>query len=202
MSKKEEILVIPAAEIKKLNIKQGVDTNNEKIEKILGSANLSFKDRATMEEDPSYKQLIPYCIFIHENKIFSYQRTPKGGENRLHNKYSIGVGGHINPVDSLGSDDNVYLNGMLREIEEEVGKLDYAEHHTMGMINDDSNPVGAVHIGVVEVFKLKESKLNTKDEALSNGVFIELSEIIKNKDNYENWSKIIIDFIDNTQDGD
>src|SRR2546426_4017693 len=78
-----------------------------------------FRPRASMEEDPSFKQIIPYLIVRHRGRLFLVQRSTEGGETRLHGKYSIGVGGHINRGDVEGALD-VIAAGLKRELEEEL----------------------------------------------------------------------------------
>lgn len=165
------------------------------LNKIFSPNNLLFVDRAQAEEDPSYKQLIPYCVFTNKPGIFVYQRTKKGGESRLHDRYSIGVGGHINPCDN--SDDSFrtsYLAGMIRELNEEVGlDNDFATSKVDGVIYDDSNKVGQVHFGIVHHLVLfSDDKMKCKDEALANGEFWPLYRLFDNIDKFENWSQLVI----------
>lgn len=87
---------------------------------LLGAMSLegSFLPRPQAEEDPSYRQIIPYALVRHAQKFFLMRRTKGGGEARLHNLYTLGVGGHINPEDVGG---NPVLEGLRRELLEEVG---------------------------------------------------------------------------------
>ena len=61
------------------------------------------KRRGDMEEDPSYKQLVSYCLLINErDEVLVYERLTGGGETRLHGSMSIGVGGHMNDFSNAG----------------------------------------------------------------------------------------------------
>lgn len=164
-----------------------------------------FMDRDKAEKDPKFKQIIPYCVIRKmeyckqedkKNEIFCYKRTKKGGEKRLHDKYAFGFGGHICPLDSTVSDHRVtYQNGLIREIEEETG-LKSSQYKTefKGLIYDDSNSVGQVHVGCLHVINIDEfTEIKSTDPAISNGGFESLKNIIKNKDSFENWSKIVMD---------
>ncbi len=166
-----------------------------KLEDWLNSA--FFMERPKAEENPDFKQFIPYCVLKQNNKFFCYKRTKKGGEKRLHELYSCGVGGHVNPVDgNIGqSKREFYYKGLARELEEEVGLQE--ENYTqkiLGSIYDNSNAVGQVHLGIVHLIELKpDVEIKTTDHALSNGGFETLKMMKDNKDMFENWSKIIID---------
>ncbi|MGA2256039.1 MAG: hypothetical protein ABSG53_15440 [Thermoguttaceae bacterium] len=106
-----------------------------------------------MEIDPSYKQLIPYVIFMHRNvdqpAIFQYTHTKGQGEARLHGKHSVGIGGHISTFDGIA---HPYHDGMKRELEEEVSINTPYTTRRVGLINDDSTEVGSVHLGIVHLF--------------------------------------------------
>ena len=105
-----------------------------------------YLERAAAEEDPGFKQLIPYVVVRDGDAVFLMQRTDAGGDARLHGKASIGVGGHLNPVDE-GED--ALMAGLRREWAEEVEASWVPEFRLVGLLNDDSNPVGSVHLGVV-----------------------------------------------------
>lgn len=158
---------------------------------------LSFMDRATAENDPTFKQIIPYCIFKdQQGNVFSYERTSKGGETRLHGYRSCGVGGHLNPVDSNGvANDRAYITGVAREIEEETGLKpgDYSDR-IIGVINDDSNPVGKVHFGIcAEILLFDGSKEKMKLEgALASGKWSTIEQLKEEILSFENWSQLLL----------
>jgi predicted NUDIX family phosphoesterase len=116
----EQILVIPTPVFHSVGHFQGFcDDIDRYLPVILDPVHASYRPRPQMEQDPSFKQLIPYCIFRCGDLIFNYKRGTAQGEARLHAKRSIGVGGHVSSVD-LGGSDSPYLEGMRREIDEEV----------------------------------------------------------------------------------
>jgi predicted NUDIX family phosphoesterase len=106
-----------------------------------------FVERERAEHTPVWKQIIPYCVVTNDEGILLMRRRAKGGEARLHGKLSIGVGGHINPIDTVEGD--LVLAAARREIEEEIRVGGTFELLLAGFLNDDSNPVGAVHLGLV-----------------------------------------------------
>src|SRR5207245_7179115 len=111
---------------------------------------LSFRPRAEVETDPSYKQIIPYVVLRSGNLVFHYTRGQKGSEARLRALRSLGVGGHISEVDvSLFGDP--YRSGLAREVAEEVHLDSPYTERCVGLINDDRTPVGRVHLGIVHV---------------------------------------------------
>ena len=117
-----------------------------------------------MEQDPSFKQLIPYCIFRFEDQIFYYRRSKGTGEGRLHGKRSIGVGGHISSEDQAAA--SPYLQAMQREIAEEVFLESGYRQSCVGLLNDDESEVGKVHLGVVHIFDLDEPKVLPRETTM------------------------------------
>lgn len=195
---KEQVLVFKADQLAKLNyefegFRKIEDKDYEFIDNFLLSDKLFYMDRDTAETDPTHLQLIPYCLIQHKGKIFSYKRTKKGGEKRLHELYSIGVGGHINPIDGE-SGHNTYQNGLFRELKEEIDLTCYHHINFYGFIRDTSTPVNSVHFGVVHIVDIHdpEPKWHINDKALSNGGFETVETLKKNIDSFESWSKLII----------
>jgi len=118
-----------------------------------------FVERAHAETCVRWKQVIPYSIVECDGRILLVRRLSKGGESRLHDKHSIGIGGHVNPED-LSSEANGRSTrnpidaGTRREIAEELAVKGTYDIRRVGLLNDDSNPVGAVHVGVVQVVRV------------------------------------------------
>ena len=162
-----------------------------------------FVERRHAEEDSGFKQIIPYSLVLHDNRILVLKRTASQGESRLHNKRSIGVGGHINPVDEEGQVDerkDVLLEGCIREIEEELVIDEPYETLPVGIINDESNPVGSVHFGVVFLVKVEWGRVKVKETSMMSADFMDLRELqsfSRQEDaNFETWSSSIIQSLD------
>jgi predicted NUDIX family phosphoesterase len=191
----EQVLVFPDAIFEKLGKFSGVSKEGQSfLKNPLFLDSLSYRLRSEMEVDESYKQLIPYCVLTvgdSEKKFFVYQRAKKGGEKRLHDKYSIGVGGHINPVD--GEPASAYDQAFHRELAEEVSLSGNFGSKIIGAIYDDSEPVGRVHFGVVHLLSgIGEVAFEFNDEALDDMQFQSYSWLKENVDKFENWSKLVI----------
>jgi predicted NUDIX family phosphoesterase len=195
--KGEEILVIPRELFDKLGSFQGIQTDVLKyLEAILDPANNFFMDRGKAEEDPSFKQIIPYALFHHEGRYLHYTRGKSGGESRLHAQGSVGIGGHINPVDEradpLGRE--TYLAGVEREIDEELHITGGHRNRIVGLLNDDSNDVGKVHLGVVHVFELESDQIESGEDALANLAFQSITDLKGElHGSLETWSKFCVD---------
>ena len=152
----------------------------------------SKSQKIPAEEDTNYKQIIPYTILSHKNKIFCYQRTPKGTENRLHNKYSLGIGGHINKADEKDKT-KIIETAMKRELNEEIqleGNFD--SKIIIGYINKETGIVEKVHFAIVYLIKLENEKIKIKEQKLANGKFMNIKEIEKKKNLLEDWSQTIL----------
>lgn len=168
--------------------------HTQKVLDLLHSNHLKYCPRSEMEKDPAYKQLIPYCVFRCEDSVFVYQRGSGQGESRLHGKWSMGIGGHVSSDDGdLGAAS--YDAGLQRELSEEVDILrsDPFFQKCVGFINDDSNEVGEVHLGVVHVFSLLHPLLFAREPSIRCGKFVRVCDL--NRDDFESWSQICIDVI-------
>jgi len=191
----EQILVVPTAEFHKIGHFQGFCSDPKPY--LYGLINpdvMQFRPRAAMEEDPSFKQLIPYIVIYNPKKreVFSYVRDTKIREGRLAGLRSIGVGGHIKKEDG---DVDPYTAGLHRELGEEVAISPVYEMSCIGIINDDSTPVGKVHLGIVHQLSTT-GKVGTLEDDLQDGRFIGLDELRKmDKTQFGAWSAIAMDHI-------
>lgn len=150
-----------------------------------------FMIRSLAETDPRYKQIIPYLVFIHEERIFVMQRTAQSSETRLQSKYTIGIGGHIRQEDIKCNDIFAWAN---REFHEEVAYNDTFTIETLGVLNDDSNEVGKVHMGFVFLLNGTSDNISIKSE-LKSGIFMSLDECIEMLPHFESWSQIVLQAI-------
>ena len=188
----EHVLVIPTEIFHEIGHFQGFSGDIDRyLEVILDPIHASYRPRNEMEEDPSFKQLIPYCIFRSKGQIFQYQRGNAQGEARLHAKRSVGVGGHVSTLD-LNGEGSPYQEGMKREIEEEV-HLDANWTETcVGLINDDETEVGKVHLGIVHIFDLDNPKVAPREKSMINAGFAPPEELVRELDEFETWSQICL----------
>ena len=152
--------------------------------------------RPQLEEDEQFKQIIPYVLLSHQNKIAVYQRTKKGGESRLHNQYSIGFGGHIDAFDLAYENEAINLqqtiaNSAQREIDEELLVSEIISKSRLGYIVDNSNPVGRVHVGVVERWELATDQLESNEDEIKVSGWFDLTGLKQMSGQMENWSQHI-----------
>jgi len=192
MNKEEEkVLVVPAEIIFKEGRWHGLKQDNLDYYLDLIKNNYQFKKRENVENDPSWQQIIPYIVFNYQNKFFIYKYLPKAGESRLVDTYQVGVGGHINQVDTNGKD--ILETGMMREWGEEVsynGRI--LDKKFIGLLNDDSRPVETVHLGLVYHFFGDSPDILVKETEKIQGELVSLERIgEKIKDNDGVWIKIV-----------
>lgn len=188
----EQVLVVKREKIEKFIAgKNGLITENvpELLEIIRNEH--EYMPRAEAEEQPAFKQIIPYVILRQGDKIFVTRRLNKGGEARLHGKISIGVGGHINPVDEQG---DMLMKGLWREINEEVELHSHGELCSCGFINDDSNSVGSVHLGACFTLET-EGEVTVKETEKLEGLWMTLPELKENYDYMETWTQIALEVL-------
>jgi predicted NUDIX family phosphoesterase len=150
-----------------------------------------FLPRSRMETDPRYKQIIPYLVFTADNRYFLMQRRPNASEQRLQNKFTLGIGGHIRQED-IGS--NSLMDWARREFHEEVTYTDTFSIEPLGILNDDSNAVGQVHIGFVLLLKGTTPNISVKSE-LKSGHLVTLEECLMHKEQLESWSAYVVDYL-------
>lgn len=194
----EQVLVVPAELLRTLGYFEGFlaeDIERYRAE-LLSPEHTRFLPRGEMETDPRYKQLIPYVILRHRDaergvRIFHYTRGSGQGEQRLHRKRSIGIGGHISAIDQeAASDLDLYQEGMRRELEEEV-RIDSAyRERCVGLINDDATDVGRVHLGVVHVFDLETPQVAAREVDIADAGFERLDTLLAEIEQFESWSQI------------
>lgn len=195
----ERVLVVPTSEFHALGHFQGFSPEvSSYLPGLFESGQLSYKPRGEMEEDPSFKQLIPYVLFRYTGaddkpRLFQYTRGGGQGEARLHAKRSVGIGGHISTEDAdAGTKEEVYREGMLRELSEEVViEAPYTEQ-CVGLINDDETPVGKVHLGIVHIFDVENLNVHAREEDILGACFMPIDEILPELEHYETWSQIVV----------
>jgi predicted NUDIX family phosphoesterase len=151
-------------------------------------SNMEFKPRYLMEEDLAFKQVIPYIIFQANNKIFVMQRQNNASEQRLKNKFSIGIGGHIRITDV---DSDSIVDWAKREFHEEVIFDDHFDAKIIGLVNDESDFVGKVHIGIVILMVSQSENIKIRSE-LKSGQLVTIQDLYKYVDDMEKWSQIIV----------
>lgn len=191
----EQVLVVPRAAFEAVGAFNGVRLNpQEYLAAFLQPGVARYLDRDIAEESPQYKQIIAYAIFCHQGRVLAYARTKKGGETRLHDKMSLGIGGHINPIDGLAENLSTYLAGVEREIREEIDFSGNATQQLYAVINDDTNEVGSVHLGIVHRFELDSDVVEPREKKLTDLRFCSLDELAGPLyDRLETWSAICVD---------
>ena len=188
----EQVLVIPTAVFHEIGHFQGFCGDVDRyLNVVLDPIHASYRPRDEMEQDPSFKQLIPYCIFRCEGQIFSYCRGTDQGESRLHAKRSVGVGGHVSTLD-LNGEGSPYAEGMKREIDEEIHLDAPASERCVGLINDDLTEVGKVHLGIVHIFDLEAPKVTPREKSMIDAGFASPEELVRELDGFETWSQICL----------
>jgi predicted NUDIX family phosphoesterase len=195
----ERVLVVPTALFHRLGHFQGFSAEVDRyLDELLDPRNTSFRARAEVEEDPGYKQLIPYVLFRHrsaegEVRLFAYTRGNGQGEGRLRLKRSVGVGGHISAEDASEGVGDPYGEGMRREIEEEVEVGGTFHPRLVGLINDDQTPVGRVHLGVVHVCDLAAPAVRPREADIQESGFVPVGELMADMSRLESWSQICLE---------
>jgi predicted NUDIX family phosphoesterase len=185
----EQVMVVPTEKLAAFLVPRGLvrDRTDEILEIILDEH--FFIDRPVAEESPRFKQIIPYVVIRHGEHLFLLQRTKKQTESRLHLKYSIGIGGHINP------DTPDILDGLQKELEEEVGvEGDYDLTFT-GILIDTSTEVGNVHLGVVYLLDSATGDVTVRETEKMTGRWATRDEVAEVYDGLESWSQLVFDAV-------
>ena len=199
MAKEEQILVVERKVVEEVGMFQGLVFDVERyLSKIFVPGVPRFMPRTQAEVDPSFKQISPYVIMACDGKYLNYVRGTRAGETRLIGNRSIGIGGHINPIDDqapLFDTDfsQMYKTAVEREVAEEVSVETTHTDRIVALLNDDSNEVGSVHLGVVHFWLLDEPKVTRREQMITQMDFKTLAELQKVRDTMETWSGLCVD---------
>jgi predicted NUDIX family phosphoesterase len=190
-AQEELVLVFESPLLDQLGRFQGICRLVEPyLETIFHDGNTRFIPRSRAETDPGFKQLIPYVILRHAGEVFYYVRGKESGEDRLRAKGSIGIGGHIQPKDLtlFSSSRTFYLEAAEREVSEEVVVESDHRERIAALLNDDSNPVGQVHFGIVHIWDLDRPAVRRRERQITQSGFLPVQELVKRQDMLETWS--------------
>ncbi|MGE6631541.1 hypothetical protein [Bacillus sp. NPDC077027] len=199
----EVILVAPRARVfqNETLTFNGVNSEPSKVTSIMKEIEDHFEQmrRGDAEEDPTFKQPIPYVVIKREDEVYVYERLEGGGETRLHNKLSLGFGGHMNFIADK-SFSEILKENTDRELDEELSirEEDKLHMNTLGLINDDENSVGQVHIGLLSALELKsEALVEVKETDQIAGRWMKITDLKKAEyfDRLETWSQFVVDIL-------
>lgn len=186
----EQVLVVKA-ELFNLQAKEYI-SNKQEIEAFMGAAaNYTFLDRPQAERDASYKQLIPYVTIICQGHILALERTAAQSEARLHGKLSLGVGGHMNPADEGRDLAETISQAMARELQEELWLQPTATPLLAGLINDDTNSVGSVHLGIHCILPVR-SRPRVRETDKMKAFWVQPLQLEALRPRLETWSQILL----------
>ena len=199
MASQEQVLVIERKVLEKIGMFEGLSFDVERyLKEIFVPGVPRFMLRSEAENNPSYKQLIPYVIMAREGRYLSYVRGKRAGETRLVAKRSIGIGGHINPIDADNSTLFAYLKenydaAVKREVEEEVSVETGHTDSIVALLNDESNEVGSVHLGIVHYWDLDTPEVEKREQMITQMSFMTIEELEQVRDTLETWSQKCLD---------
>jgi predicted NUDIX family phosphoesterase len=197
----EQVLVVERKVLEQVGLFHGFTTDVQNYLSVLfDSSVLHFMPRLQAEKDPSYKQLIPYIIISHDSKYLTYVRGKRAGETRLVGNRSIGIGGHINPIDNEIPlfDTNyreLYNNAVEREVAEEITIDAGHTDNIVALLNDDTTEVGSVHLGVVHHWYLDSSAVTKREQMITQMEFMTPAELNDVRDSMETWSQFCLDYL-------
>jgi predicted NUDIX family phosphoesterase len=183
----EEVLVVPRGSIVPGDGWLGVRRDGLDLALDVVRRDGFFLRRGDAEEDPTHKQVIPYLVLRDGERWFLMRRTKAGGDARLHDLWSIGVGGHLNPGDGDVE------GGLRREWAEEVVASFEPAFEAVGLLNDDTTPVGAVHVGIVFVADATGRPVAIRETDKLSGSFVTTDEVAAVRDSMETWSRLVFD---------
>jgi predicted NUDIX family phosphoesterase len=190
----ESVLVVPRTVIDPLCPPRGFMRELGRLQPAI-LANCHFLERSVAEHDFKYKQVIPYVAIRHGERFLLLRRTAKQAETRLHNMYSLGVGGHINNADVSVGAANVINSGMRRELAEEIRVEEERSCALIGVINDDSTEVARVHLGFVYLLTTDSARFTVMEPDKHTAEWQLPAELARHYDQMESWSQIVYDHL-------
>ncbi|MGZ8438209.1 MAG: NUDIX domain-containing protein [Candidatus Limnocylindrales bacterium] len=190
MTAEEQVFVVPRAAVPDAAAWHGLRTTD--LDAFVAGVERDgrYEPRPTMEQDPSFKQIIPYLVLRDGSRYFLMQRTNAGGDPRLHGRYSIGVGGHLNPGDGG------LLGGLRREWDEELIADFVPSFRLVALLNDDTTAVGSVHLGAVYLADAAGRSVAIRETDKLTGDFAEPGAVGAVRDRLETWSALVFDFLE------
>lgn len=198
----KEVMVVKRGTLFKGPVFQGFISNEERDFLSLILDNFEYKDRdESLEINPAYKQIVPYIVLINPNdkKVFGFKRfkkMPGIHETRLHNRFAIGLGGH---VDKQEEEIDVLTDAMMRELKEEVKMENYPVPNIVGFVNDEKDEVGTVHFGIIAVAETLEnvSKMEEGGEVYDEKFYTpeEIDSLLNSGIDVDGWTKLSWQFI-------
>lgn len=191
MSLQENVLVLSEADLAGL-----LETNftPERAEKIQALANErgTFLVRSNAEENERFKQIIPYVMVCHGDQHLLLKRSSRQTEARLHNKLSLGIGGHINDLEAQSANGDLVQAGMLRELNEELRLEGVWTSKTVGVIYDPSTAVGRVHLGIVFRVDCASPGFVLNEPELMSGEWVNRDALEDLMPHMETWSQLLV----------
>ncbi len=197
MPREEQVLVIERKVLEQVGMFQGLtfDVANY-LREFFVQGVPRFMPRSQVEENPAYKQLIPYVLMSYQDKYLSYIRGRRAGEARLVGNRSIGIGGHINPADDMPLFNTdfyeTYLAAVEREVAEEVSVETSHTDRIVALLNDESNEVGSVHLGIVHHWILDAPNVSKREQMITQMAFMTPAELHEVRDTLETWSGLCL----------
>ncbi|HVL53213.1 MAG TPA: NUDIX domain-containing protein [Vitreimonas sp.] len=190
MTDEELVYVVPRASVVGPDGWYGVRTADlaESLE-VIGRAG-EYRARSAMERDPAFKQVIPYLVLRDGDRWFLMRRTRGGRDERLHDRWSIGIGGHLNPGDG-GLE-----RGLHREWQEELEADFVPVFRAVGLLNDDTTDVGSVHLGVVYLADASGREVSIRETDKLSGEFVTSDVVAGGTDRLETWSRLVFEFLE------
>jgi predicted NUDIX family phosphoesterase len=198
MAQEEQVLVVERKVLEEAGMFQGLVFDVQRyLDKLFVPGVPRFMPRPQAEADPGYKQIIPYVIMSCDGKYLTYVRGRRAGEARLTGLRSIGIGGHINPIDADNSSlfaylyEN-YLIAVQREVAEEVSVEAGHSDKIVALLNDDSTEVGSVHLGIVHHWVLDSPSVSRREQVITQMAFMSPAELREVRDSMETWSQLCL----------
>ncbi len=190
MSNGELVLVVPRISLMADPGWHGLTTDGLDGFEAIVARDGEFRPRADVEPDRSWKHDIPYLVLRDGPRYFLMRRTKAGGDARLHDRWSIGVGGHLNPGDGN------LAGGLRREWREELVADFEPEFELVGLLNDDTTEVGSVHVGAVYIADAGGRAVTIRETEKLSGAFAELAAVRAGIDRMETWSALVFEHLE------
>ncbi len=191
----EQVLVFPHCGLPKLGTFPGLVTSAESLSVLMCDIvpNSRFMRRKDVEDDPTMQQLIPYVVCKDGPKVLVYNRGGKGGEGRLADSWSIGIGGHINPEDMLESRSQIITYAAIRELAEELGSDSVPTLTYVGVLKTDKAEVDLVHAGIVFTAMFEDVSGFYGSDEIERHRWVTMEELAEYK--LESWSEVVRDHL-------
>jgi predicted NUDIX family phosphoesterase len=192
----EFVITFPRTRLAELGTFQGVSFDVPRyLPAILTPGAHAWSPRPEAEVDPSRKHLLSYVLFVHDRTVLKYRRGTAGSALAARDIASIGIDVHV-AITGEETTPPRYESRLEEQLRSEVHHEAALSNRVAALINDDDDPLGRFHFGVVHVVRLESPAVSAGTKAMSDAKFVPIDSLRPADPRLERWSAFCLDQIE------